>query len=53
VDVGAKGRGRQTEVVGDEVERLLVVGDLSVEPSEVEAIEYVVLFDFAKVLVPL
>lgn len=41
------------EVVGDEVEGLGVVLDFGVQACEVEAIEDVVFFDFAKVFVPL
>ena len=43
----------RTKIVGDEIEGLGVIGDLGVEPGEVEAVEDVVLLDFAKVLVPL
>lgn len=44
--------GRLTEIVRDKIKSLGVVGDLVVEAGEVESVEDVILFDFAKVFVP-
>lgn len=43
----------EIEDVSDEVESILIIGDLGVEAREVESIRQVVLIDFAKVFVAL
>ena len=43
----------RTEIIGNEVEGLRVVLDFGVETGEIEPVENVVIFYFAKVLVAL
>lgn len=43
----------RTEVISDEVESLRVVLDFSVEAGEIEPVEDVIVFYFAKILVTL
>lgn len=42
----------EVENVGDEVERILIILDLGVKPSEIEAIGQILLIDVAEVLIP-